>query len=717
MKHLLLNRTALASLLLGVVIFGAAPARAQPFRYSLATQQEFGLKRGFKLGFEDNAAQLPRTLGSLRLLLSVADGKSWRFPEVKAAWQWDREYKVRAVIGTGQTEIWLDGQSIGKSQGGFAPARDLSVLKAGLDTRSFTGASEYLIQQTGLKLSASRGQSRSFDFPSPEKWALPLFALEPQTPIQAPWKMVEGEGLTIETSFRILRAPDLKALGAIVDKFGQSRHADWPGKIHGDAEFQAATADEERRHQAWGTTGNTDIYGGTKTPEWSEKPSGFFRTVRRNGFWWLVSPLGNPCFYIGVDTVLGSFEKTGVSTRESLFEALPPREGEFSTAWGGGPNEAAFGFTTANLIRKHGANWEDAAWQQAARRIRAWGFSGVGKWSGIPTQVQIPTQPVLRRAGVPTLGRLPDIFDGSVRDALRATLEKSIAPHKSNPFVLGWSFGNEHDEIVLKSDIQNILKQPAAVPAKRALVAHALQRIYAGDTAKMAAAWKVEKVEAADADAAMRTSLEASVGQPSDADIETLRRHFADEYYGFVYRTVKEIDPNHLYFGSWILPGWWENEEDWKLLARHCDVIGYDSYGFPFADERLERLLREADKPALCGEFSFPSWYGGQRGYGAFGAATASDEESGQFYAQWIAQAASNPYCVGAHWFQYRDQPLTGRGTKGTALTLDEHYAFGLVDIADRPKWDMIAPMRAANLQAAALRLKAAQDAAAGARK
>jgi hypothetical protein len=87
--------------------------------------------------------------------------------------------------------------------------------------------------------------------------------------------------------------------------------------------------------------------------------------------------------------------------------------------------------------------------------------------------------------------------------------------------------------------------------------------------------------------------------------------------------------------------------------------------------------------------------------------ATASDAESGTYYARWLAEAARNPYCIGVHWFQYRDQPLTGRGQKGTNLILDEHFAFGIVDITDQPKWDMVAPMRRANLAAAPERVQA----------
>ena len=278
-------------------------------------------------------------------------------------------------------------------------------------------------------------------------------------------------------------------------------------------------------------------------------------------------------------------------------------------------------------------------------------------------------------------------------------------PNRDNPYVLGWSVGNEHEEVVLRSDIATMLKRDANVPVKRALVAFGLKNIYGGDAAKMAAAWKV--APGADALAAIEAATSPTV--PA-ADIETLRHYFADEYYGYIYRTIKEIDPNHLVFSFWMIAGWWEDEEDWHIMARNCDVIGYDSYAYPFGDARLMNLLKKSGKPAMCGEFSFPAWYEGRRGLGVFGASPPDDATAGEYYANWVRDAARNPYVIGGEWFQYRDQPLTGRSaTESLGLTKGEHYAFGLVDITDRPKWDLVEPMREANLGAVAARQQASQ--------
>jgi len=51
---------------------------------------------------------------------------------------------------------------------------------------------------------------------------------------------------------------------------------------------------------------------------------------------------------------------------------------------------------------------------------------------------------------------------------------------------------------------------------------------------------------------------------------------------------------------------------------------------------------------------------------------------------------------------------VTRRGPgRGSNLVYGEHYAFGIVDVTDKPKWDLVEHMRDANLAAVAWRLDA----------
>jgi hypothetical protein len=262
----------------------------------------------------------------------------------------------------------------------------------------------------------------------------------------------------------------------------------------------------------------------------------------------------------------------------------------------------------------------------------------------------------------------------------------------NDPLILGWSYGSEYKQIVTPDEIASILGMGAATPAKRALVDHALSAIYGGNVAAMAAAWGVHATLA-----------------PPAADIETLREYYADRYYEFLYQTVKSIDPNHLYFGSWIVPGWWVNSADWQLMAAHVDVMGFDRYAPAFEDSLLRSLAKSSGKPIFLGEFSFPPSYNLMRGYEVYPEASASDDaDAGAKYRTTLEAAARNPWCVGVAWFEYRDEPVSGRGFPGEThpgLVEGEDYAFGMVDVADRPKYDLVEQVRATNLAMAQRRL------------
>ena len=65
----------------------------------------------------------------------------------------------------------------------------------------------------------------------------------------------------------------------------------------------------------------------------------------------------------------------------------------------------------------------------------------------------------------------------------------------------------------------------------------------------------------------------------------------------------------------------------------------------------------------------------------------------GEAYAKFIAAAAADPSIVGAHWFQYTDQPVTGRLLDG------ENSHIGLVGSTDIPFGGFVQAVGAANRQ------------------
>ena len=111
-----------------------------------------------------------------------------------------------------------------------------------------------------------------------------------------------------------------------VDRYGQFAHDDWPGKIHCDTGLAASRVVEEKwlkEHSC--PIPDADRYGG-----WCGGPqlkaTGFFRTEKVGGKWWLVDPEGHLFFSHGVDCVDVN-ELTGVRFRERYFSrGTCPRE-------------------------------------------------------------------------------------------------------------------------------------------------------------------------------------------------------------------------------------------------------------------------------------------------------------------------------------------------------------------------------------------------------
>lgn len=653
----------------------AFPASASDNRLMLASQSDFGAKRGFYLDFENSAAgDAKPKLATLTMILAVGDGKNWEFLSYTPAWQVNHDYHVRAVIAPSGNQLWLDGKKIKTGTTHLAPDTT-DVLTAGSMPSWANAPAEYMILEKSLTLTPLGGKTLTAPLKDLTQIDPKLLLFDPESPAEMSFRADPSRTLIVDSVFRIvLRPTNLKDVSPMIDRYGQAVASKFPTKITSDAQLKESAKSEARHEAPWRAPANRDKYGGATNLGWHMAATGYFRTTRRDGKWWLVTPLGNPCFYTGLDTAPAlTWDQTPVTGREFLWESLPPKSGESAAAWGSNPwgsdpGIAYFAPHAANMLRKYGANWQSVEKALTAKRLRLWGFSGLGKWCDpLPG---VPDLPVLHLANVPKIARHPDIFDPAIQAAIKKSLTAQIAPRRDDPLVVGWSIGNEYDEIITPDEIKDILAKPGASPAKTALLAEAKAHNAASNPAKL-----------------------------SDSDIDRLRQFYAKRYYSFLYKTVKAIDPHHLYFGFWISVGWWVSSDDWRLIAPYCDVIGYDYYSTDFADKSLANLMRETDKPVLCGEFSLPPQYGGERGFGRYQVASADDADAGSGYQRWAAEGAKNPYCVGVCWFQYRDEPLTGRGPgHGPNLVYGEDFAFGMVDVTDTPKWGLVDKVRKANL-------------------
>ena len=189
--------------------------------------------------------------------------------------------------------------------------------------------------------------------------------------------------------------PGPEAYRSIVDSFGQYALARWDGKIGSDDELQRARLREEQEMQEWLPPPlGLDRYGGLREgPNFDA--TGFFRTERRDGRWWLVTPDGHGFFSLGIDVVSPDVGATFVEGREFMFAGLPEPGDPLTAHYGhadqrlGLPAQRgrqydhgrSFDFYAANLQRKYGADYLPLWRRTAVERLRAWGFNTIGNWS------------------------------------------------------------------------------------------------------------------------------------------------------------------------------------------------------------------------------------------------------------------------------------------------------------------------------------------------
>jgi len=669
-------------------------------RILFASQDDYANNLGFYLDLEATTdADGQCHFDTLTLYTGVANGTSWRYLPFQPSWQYGHQYEVVVTIAPSYTDVQVDGALIQHSTGGFAPFQG-TIITNQIPSWAASPA-VYVVLQGALSASNSSGTT-SVSNPGV---SLPLDVLALAGSLSGTMEFTSSATDTqvFQTSFVLRPAPNLQADAPLIDKYGQSIQSPWTGKVQSDSDLLAADAAEalwlERHPQPAGL----DAWGGMSWAPWHEAATGYYTVAKRNGYWWLISPAGNPVFYTGLDDAPAlSWDMTPVTGREWLFAELAPNSGATAAAWGNdvwgeGGSTDYYAFIAANLITKYGGTWQQQALARTVQRIASWGFSGLGKWCS--TVGNLPELPVIYVYTVPNLVNHIDPFDSNIQSQFLGALRTQLAGQITDSTILGWSYQNEYDGIVTAEEIQSILDMGSSVPAKQSMLNYAVQQLYGGSVASLAAAWGISVSTLA--------QLYAATPTPPAGDLERMRLYYENTLHHFIYQTFKQVDPNHLYFGFWIVPGWWVDDSDWNVEAANCDVIGYDRYAFELLTPDLTPLLARQDKPTLIGEFSFPPTYGLEKGYAVYQSASANDDAgAGEAYTRWLEEASSEPTTVGVMWFQYRDEPVTGRGPgQGTAPVYGEDYAFGTTDVMDRPKYDLVSRMRTANAAAGRKRL------------
>ena len=423
----------------------------------------------------------------------------------------------------------------------------------------------------------------------------------------------------------------------LIDEFGQYTHVDWPGKAKSLDDLNKAWAAEANELKNAPT--NRCAYGGFLGT--SAKATGFFRVEQIDGRWWFVCPDGHLFYSTGVNGV-GTAAGTRVAGREDLFAAMPPAG--VVPPDPSGRNRAA-SFYTWNLQRRFGDDWLPKWAEFTTQRMAAWGFNTMHNW-GVPqpgeTQPRVPYAAMLRgwQAG-PSIMGMPDVYAEEFARHVEEAAARQLEPLKNDPFMLGFFIGNEPPWPGRESQLCDaILAGPASAMQKR---------------------------------------LKADL---AEGDTPARRKNFViaafTHYVETINAAVRRHDTNHLNLG--IRFGG-NPSEDIIKAARGFDVFSENIYSYGPSRENLDRLYAAVQRPILIGEFHIGV---PERGMAQGLVQAKNQEERAVAYRYYVEQCAAHPAVIGAHWFQWLDQPATGRFD-------GENYNIGFVDVTDQPYAEMVA--------------------------
>jgi hypothetical protein len=472
---------------------------------------------------------------------------------------------------------------------------------------------------------------------------------------------VECRVSNLRAAVRFELPPDSELNGKYrpaTDAYGQNRNTDWKFKIRSDADFAKRLASETQWLGEFPELKDRSRYGGwTGGARFS--PTGHFYTEQKDGTWWLVDPEGWPFWSIGAT---GFNLKLGVTVTPGIGRWNPRQD---------------------NLKRKYGINWQEACADFTHRRLKAWGMNTLGNWSTpdfylmdrTPYTVAVHfSRPSIHEPNPEAHSSLPDVFHPDYRKHVSDAVAR-FETEAADPWCIGYFIDNELPFPQPNTPAQKTLLSPAECTSRQELIRRLQERYET--IGELNAAWGTD-VEDWD-------QLAPPAGRAAAAYYaDTLE--FSEAWYHEYYRACRDAmrahAPDKLYLGSRI--NHWSNHTALNICAGYADVVSINLYDYtPDVFTAPEGF----NAPVMIGEFHFGTVT--ERGVWGGGLCTAMDiEHAAALFQVYTSEAVRNPLIVGAHWFKFSDQPLTGRRD-------GENYRIGFVDVTDTPYPEMVKACRA----------------------
>lgn len=498
-----------------------------------------------------------------------------------------------------------------------------------------------------------------------------------------------------------------------IDQYGQFRHRDWPGKTKSNDDLKSAAIAEAKDLAEHPGPSDWTRYGGfAKGPQLAA--SGRFRTHKdENGKWWLVDPDGFLFWSFGpvrVSASSGMTPMNGDNTtprvgvpmkpRDVLFADLPPAPDAanavpLSKFWTTHDDllwpfflargqTRIYDFSSANLYRKYGDDYERIFSDLVHRRLRSWGANTIANSSDLSIclmdrtpyaeRVECQSRPISGSNG--NWWKFRDPWDASFVEGVTAAM-KAHDREAHDRWCIGFFIDNEINWGTNVDLAMWILQSDADQPAKLAFWDWLLGKH--GSLASLNASWKTSY---ADRDDFLTSRV--LPGVEAKDDLYNFSIVVTERYFSETRKAVKAFDPDLLYLGCRFAG--WARDEVVSACAKYVDVVSYNIYR---GDIGTWRLPCKLDAPVMVGEFHFGATDRGPFGTGVCQATNQVDRA--EKMKTYVEKALRNPQIVGVHWHQFSDQATSGRFD-------GEYLQVGWTDICDKPYPEMIETLRSIDL-------------------
>ncbi|MBO4979758.1 MAG: DNRLRE domain-containing protein [Clostridia bacterium] len=389
------------------------------------------------------------------------------------------------------------------------------------------------------------------------------------------------------------------------------------------------------------TLSEYDVYGGITNAGFKGEATGFFHTERHGVRTYIIDPLGNPFFAVGMNDVsIGStanqkaYSLSTFETRENYFKEITASLKEMGV-------NVAFESDYATLLEVQ---------------------------SGLPAVVMLPG---LRRymasigreqvsEGVFPFNNTLNVFDPDFEKSMNSIIPEAIKAggYADNPQVFGYTVDNE-----LPSGKDILERYLMLNPDEDA-----------GNAFSYATAWTW-----------LARRLDNPVPTLADVQESPDRAALNSEFLAFVYArnygvirdAIRTVDQNHMYLGSRAHGLCYTDEGYHRAAGYYLDVLTINLYGGmnPLATT-ISGIYRNSGKPFIVTEFFAKGMdaidangYPLANSCGA-GIVVETQRERADYYEHYAMALLESKACVGWVWYRFRDNDQSLYSTGSNTLIM-----------------------------------------------